>query len=78
MNFMNLKLTLWLINRTIEKKKNKEKKLTCNSVDGGFDKTFYYKQNNLNNIYRGSYNWFHGFKIAFMTHKQNHKNKKKE
>ena len=39
-----------------KKKKNKEKKRTCNSVDGGFDKTFYYKQNNLNNIYRGSYN----------------------
>ena len=30
------------------------------------------------NIYRGSYNWFHGFKIAFMTHKQNHRNKNKE
>ena len=39
MNFMDLKLTLWLINKTIgEKKKN------FNSVDGGFDKTFYYKQ----------------------------------
>ena len=30
------------------------------------------------NIYRVSYNWFHGFKIAFMTHKQNHRNKNKE
>ena len=46
MNFMDLKLTLWLINRTIENK-NKEKKHTFNSVDGGFDKTFYYKQNKL-------------------------------
>ena len=38
MNFMDLKLTLWLINKTIGGKK------TFNSVDGGFDKTFYYKQ----------------------------------
>ena len=45
-NFMDLKLTLWLINRTRENK-NKEKKLIFNSVDGGFDKTFYYKQNKL-------------------------------
>ena len=30
-NFMDLKLTLWLINRTIENK-NKEKKHTFNSV----------------------------------------------
>ena len=27
--------------------KNKENKHTCNRVDGGFDKTFYYKQNKL-------------------------------
>ena len=46
MNFMDLKLTLWLINKTIENK-NKEKKHTYNSVDVGFDKTFYYKQNKL-------------------------------
>ena len=46
MNFMDLKLNLWLINITIEDK-NKEKKHTFNSVDGGFDKTFYYKQNKL-------------------------------
>ena len=46
MNFMNLKLTLQLINRIIENK-NKEKKYTINSVDGGFYKTFYYKQNKL-------------------------------
>ena len=26
---------------------NKEEKHTCNSMDGGFDKTFYYKQNQL-------------------------------
>jgi len=30
-----------------QKNKNKEKKHTYNSVDGGFDKTFYYKQNKL-------------------------------
>ena len=29
------------------------------------------------NIYRGLYNRFHGFKIAFMTHKKNLKKKKK-
>ena len=29
------------------------------------------------NIYRGLYNKFHGFKIAFMTHKKNLKKKKK-
>ena len=46
MNFMDLKLTLLLINRTIANK-NKEKKHTVNSVDGGFDKTFYYEQNKL-------------------------------
>ena len=46
MNFMDLKLTLWLLNRTIEDKNN-ENKHTCNRVDGGFDKTFYYKQNKL-------------------------------
>ena len=46
MNFMDLKLTLLLINRTIENK-NKEKKHTFNRVDGGFDKTFYYEQNKL-------------------------------
>ena len=45
-NFMNLKLTLLIINRTIENK-NKEKKHTFKSMDGGFDKTFYYKQNKL-------------------------------
>ena len=28
------------------------------------------------NIYRGLYNKFHGFKIAFMTHKKNLKKKK--
>ena len=34
--------------------------------------------NRLNvNIYRGLYNRFHGFKIAFMTHKKNLKKKKK-
>ena len=33
--------------------------------------------NRLNvNIYRGLYNRFHGFKIAFMTHKKNLKKKK--
>ena len=42
MNFMDLKLTLWLINRTIEKK-NKVNKHTCNRMDGDFDKTIYYK-----------------------------------
>ena len=42
--------------------------------------------NRLNlNIYRGLYNRFHGFKIAFMTHKKNlkkqtqkHKNKEEK
>ena len=87
MNFMDLKLTLWLINKTIENE-NKEKKHTFNSVDDGFDKHFTTNKTNSNNnwcltnykgeIYRGSYNWFHGFKIAFMTHKQNHRNKNKE
>ena len=46
MNFMDLKLTLWLINQTIEKK-NKVNKHTCNRMDGDFGKTFYYKQNKL-------------------------------
>ena len=46
MNFMDLKLTLRLINKTIENK-NKGKKHTFNSVDGGFDKNSYYKQNKL-------------------------------
>ena len=35
--------------------------------------------NRLNvNIYRGLYNRFYGFKIAFMTHKKNLKKKKKK
>ena len=52
LNFKNLKLPLWHIRKTIKKnkkwkqkqnktKQNKEDKHTCNSVDGGFDKTFY-------------------------------------
>ena len=28
-------------------KNNKEEKHTCNNMDGGFDKAFYYKQNKL-------------------------------
>ena len=28
-------------------KNNKEEKHTCNNMDGGLDKTFYYKQNQL-------------------------------
>ena len=43
MNFMDLKLTLWLISRSKENK-NKENKHTWNRVDGGFDKKLYYKQ----------------------------------
>ena len=51
LNFKNLKLPLWHIRKTIKKikneNKNKEDKHTCNSVEGGFDKTFYYKQDKL-------------------------------
>ena len=51
MNFMDLKLTLWLISRTIESK-NKENKHTCNRVDGGFD-----KKNSTTNKINSNNNW---------------------
>ena len=48
MNFMDLKLTLRLINKTIENK-NKEKKHTFNSVDGGLIKHSTTNKTNSNN-----------------------------
>ena len=50
MDFMDLKFHLWLISKTLKKKKFKKKPPqkqsreihTCNSLDGRFDKEFYY------------------------------------
>ena len=49
-DFMDLKLHLWLISKTLKKKtkqnktKQKERREihTCNNLDGRFDKDFYY------------------------------------
>ena len=41
MNFMALKLPLWLISKALRKKEKKEREIhTCNSVDSRFDKAF--------------------------------------
>ena len=49
MDFMDLKLPLWLISKILKKKKKKKKTQkrkieihTCNSVDSRFDEAFYY------------------------------------
>ena len=46
MDFMDLKLPLWLISKILKKKKKTQKRKseihTCNSVDSRFDKAFYY------------------------------------
>ena len=47
-DFMDLKLPFNDSSKTINKKththkNNKEEKHTCNNMDGGFDKAFYYK-----------------------------------
>ena len=44
MDFMDLKLHLWLISKKFKKKTEKQSReiYTCNSLDGRFDKDFYY------------------------------------
>ena len=44
MDFMDLKLPLWLIRKPSKKKTQKWRREihTCSSVDGRFDKAFYY------------------------------------